>query len=115
MFINEQYDSYKYVVSVSDNYVILTNRKNVDGSWENPQTIDVIYQYLKPSFLCIEGELTVTSPHTYTQVNLSTSDFSRADFCDILTSSMLFLSVVIFTILNSITRLIKKGGLINGQ
>lgn len=115
MFVNADYTNYKYVISVSDNYVVLTNRSSVNGSWDNPQTLSVIYQYLKPSFLVIEGERSFSTSQTFEQIDISDNDFERADYCDFFNSSMLFLAVIVFTILNSISRLVKKGGVINGQ
>lgn len=115
MFVNEDYLNFKYVVSVSDNYIVLTNQRSVSADWQNPQSIDVIYQYLKPSFLVIEGERTFNNSQTFEQISVTDNDFYRADYCDILTSAMLFISVVVFTVINSISRLVHKGGLINGQ
>ena len=115
MFVNDDYLSYKYVVSVSDNYIVLTNRSSVSADWQSPQTVDIIYQYLKPSFLTIEGERTFNTSQTFERVDVTSNDFYRADYCDILTSAMLFILVIVFTVINAITRLVKKGGLIYGN
>lgn len=115
MYVPGDYSSYKYVVSCSDNYIILTNRHSVNADWQNPVTIDIIYQYFKPSFVTIEGERTLTSSQTYEQVDISDNDFERGDFCDFFTSAMLFISVIVFTIINGLSRIFKKGGIIYGQ
>lgn len=115
MFVNEDYQNFKYVVSVSDNYVCLTNRSFVNADWQNSQTIDVIYQYLKPSFLVIEGERTFTNSQNFEQISVTSDDFYRADYCDYFNSAMLFIGVIVFTILTALTRIVKKGGMINGQ
>lgn len=115
MFVDSDYQNFKYVVSVSDNYVVLTNHRTVTADWTNPTTIDVIYQYLKPSFLVIEGERTFTSSQEFTQVDVTDDDTFRADYSDYFNSAMLFLFVICFTVINSISRLVKKGGVIHGN
>lgn len=115
MYVDRNYSNYKYIVAVSDNYIVLTNRRNVNADWQTPQTIDVIYQYLKPSFLVIEGERTFTNSQTFEQVEVSQNDFERADYCDYFNSAMLFISVIVFTVVTCVTRMVKKGGIIYGQ
>lgn len=115
MFVNEDYISYKYVVGVSDNYVVLTNRSSVSGSWDNPQTLDIIYQYLKPSYLTIEGERTFNNSQTFERIDVSSNNIERADFTDIFTSCMLFIAVIVFTCINCVTKLVHRGGALYGN
>lgn len=115
MFVNEDYLNFKYVVSVSDNYVVLTNRHSLIASWDNPQTIDVIYQYLKPSTLTIEGERTFNTSQVFEQIDVDNNMSSRADFCDIWLSCLLFISVVVFTCINCVTKLVHRGGALYGN
>lgn len=115
MFVNEDYLNYKYVVGVSDNYVVLTNQHTVNASWDSPRTIDIVYQYLKPSYLTIEGERTFSNTQTFEQIDVDDSIFSRADYPDILISALLFISVVVFTIINSLTKIVRRGGVLNGN
>lgn len=115
MYVNEEYLNYKYVVGVSDNYVVLSNRSSVNASWDNPQTLNVIYQYLKPSTLSIEGERTFNSSQTFEQIDVSNSDFERADYIDIFNACMLFIGIIVFFVINSVTKLVHRGGAIYGN
>ena len=114
MFVNEDYSNYKYLVSVSDNYVVLTNRHSVSADWQNPQNINVIYQYFKPSFVTIESTRTVNSSVVYEQVDISDSFYSRADCIDIIFAQFLVIFFVAF-IFNGLTRFVKKGGALFGS
>ena len=114
MFINESYKNYKYVVSVADNYVVLAKTSSVNADWQNPKTIDVIYQYLNPSFLVIEDTRVFSSSQTFERVDSSQSFFSRADCNSIILSQFLIIFFTIF-VLNGLTRFIKKGGVFFGS
>lgn len=114
MFVNDDYSNYKYLVSASDNYVVLTNRHTVNADWQNPQTINIIYQYLNPSFLTIEGTRTVSSSVVYEQIDVSNSFFARSDCLDIIKVQFLIIFFVIF-IFNGLTRFVKKGGAFFGS
>lgn len=115
MFVNEDYINYKYVVSVSDNYVVLSKTRTVNADWNNPQTIDIIYQYLKPSTLTIEGERTFNSFQTFEQVDVTDNDFERADYIDIFNACMLFIGIIVYFVINSVTKLVHRGGAIYGN
>ena len=80
MFVNEDYQNYKYLVKASDNYVVLSNSRFIDGSWDSPDTINVIYQYIKPSWLTIEDTYTSSSSYTFKQVDIDSEFTSRADY-----------------------------------
>lgn len=115
MFVNEEYSNYKYVVAVSDNYVVLSNKKNISATWDNPSTIDVVYQYFKPSFVSIPGTRSFNTSQTFEQIEVSSNFVDRADFCDIFTCCMLFICVIVFTVINCITKLVHRGGALYGQ
>lgn len=115
MFVNEQYKNYKYVAGISDNYLILTKQSSVTASWNSPTTIDVIYQYLNPSFLTIEAERTFTQDTYFTDIDEnSQSFFARADCNSIILSQFLIISLIVFCI-NGLTRFCKKGGVFFGK
>lgn len=114
MFIDENYKNYKYVVGVSDNYVVLSKTPSVTADWQSPKTIDVIYQYLNPSFLVIEDTRTFSSSQSFDSVDSSQSFFSRADCNSIILSQFLVIFFVIF-VLNGLTRFVKKGGVFFGN
>lgn len=115
MYVPEDYSNYKYVVQCSDNYVVLTNRKTVNADWTNPVDIDIIYQYFKPSFITIEGVRTITSQQVFEQIDVDDNMTSRADFCDIWLSCLLFISVIVFTCINCVTKLVHRGGALYGN
>lgn len=114
MFVNENYKSYKYVVGISDNYLILANRSSVTASWDNPKTIDVVYQYLNPSFLTVEATRQFTTTTYFSEVDTSQSFFARADSLDLIKAQMIIIFFVIF-VLNGLTRFVKKGGVFFGS
>lgn len=114
MFVNENYKNYKYVVGISDNYLILANRSSVTASWDNPKMIDVIYQYLNPSFLTVEATRQFTTTTYFSEVDTSQSFFARADSLDLIKVQMIVIFFVIF-VLNGLTRFVKKGGVFFGS
>lgn len=115
MFINENYKNYKYVAGISDNYLILSKQSSVIASWDNPKTIDVVYQYLNPSFLTVEATRTFNTNTYFSEVDESSqSFFARADCNYIIQSQFLIIFFVVF-VLNGLTRFVKKGGVFFGQ
>lgn len=114
MYLNENYKNYKYVVGISDNYLILSKRSSVIASWDNPQTIDVIYQYLNPSFLTVEATRQFTTTTYFSEVDTSQNFFARADSLDLIKVQMIIIFFVIF-VLNGLTRFVKKGGVFFGS
>lgn len=113
MFVKEGYENYKYLVSVSDNYIVLTNQSNAGGG-DRYETIDIIYQYIKPSELVIEGEKQVWSATTYKKIETSSNYWDRADVCDIHSTAMSITILALFVI-NIVTKLVCKGGLVFGR
>lgn len=114
IFVNDGYENYKYLVEASDNYVILSNDNYASGSWDNPDKIDVIYQYLKPSILTVETEMSFTREQTFERVEITTEYWQRAD-CPELTCASLAMLLFILFIINALTRFVKKGGVFFGQ
>lgn len=114
MFVNQEYNRYKYLVEVSDNYIVLTDSRAVAGDWQTPVTIDIIYQYIEPSTLVIESERTFTNNRTFTEIEVSNNYWDRADSIKITNGSILMLFMMIFFI-NGLTRIFKKGGIFFGN
>lgn len=114
IFVNDDYLDFKYLVSVSDNYFILTNQRSASGTWQEPETIDVIYQYIKPSIYTIESTQSITSSRTFTPIEITNNIENRADFNDIINSYFIILFFFLF-LLNGFTRFAKKGGIFFGS
>lgn len=114
MFVNEYYKNYKYVVGISDNYLILAKVDHVTADWNNQKTIDVVYQYLNPSFLTVEATRTFTTTTYFSEVETSQSFFARADSLDLIKVQMIVIFFVIF-VLNALTRFVRKGGVFFGS
>lgn len=114
MFVNEDYSQYKYVVGISDNYLILSKQSSVDADWNNPVTIDVIYQYLNPSFLAVEAKRTFTTYTSFSNIETSNSFFARADSLDLIKVQVILIFMILFFI-NGLTRFVRKGGVFFGS
>lgn len=114
MFINENYKNYKYVVGISDNYLILSKQSSVSADWNRPATIDVIYQYLNPSFLTVEATRTFTTDTTFSIIETSNSFFARADSLDLIKVQVILIFMILF-FLNSLTKFVHKGGVFFGN
>ena len=114
MYVPEDYANYKYLVSYSDNFVVLTNTRTVSASWDNPRTIDTIVQYHFPSIFTLESTATVTSNRTYEQVEISDSFYSRAD-CPQLICAIFILIFFLLFIINGLTRFVRRGGVFFGN
>lgn len=114
MFVNEQYKDYKYVVGISDNYLILANQSSVNASWDNPKTIDVVYQYLEPSFLSVEATRTFNTTTVFSDIETSQSFFARADSLDLIKVQVILIFMILF-FLNGLTKFVHKGGVFFGN
>lgn len=114
IFVNEEYSDFQYLVSVSDNYFILTNQRSSSGTWQDPETIEIIYQYIYPSIYTIEATQSITNTRTFEKIDITSNIENRADFNNILNSYFIILFFFIF-ILNGFTRFAKKGGIFFGN
>lgn len=111
IFVNEDYDNYKYLVEASDNYVVLSNSSSVHGDWQNPDEINVIYQYIKPSTVVIEGTQTYTTEKYFDRVEISSNFWDRGDSPTIFGYAVLVTFLALY-IINILTRIVKRGGLL---
>lgn len=114
MFVNEGYERYTYLVEASDNYVVLARQSSVSADWQNPETINVIHQYIKPSTLTLEGTRTFTSSQSFTDIDCSDDYWERGDVSEILCCSFMMLFFLLF-LLNGLTRIARKGGIFFGS
>lgn len=113
MFVNEIYKDFKYVVGISDNYLILAKQGQVNADWNNPKTIDVVYQYLNPSFLSIPATRTFSSNTIFSEIDTSQSFYSRADCLGLIVVQFFVIFFVVF-LFNAMTRFVRKGGVFFG-
>ena len=114
IFVDKEYSDYQYLVSASDNYFILTNQRTASGTWQEPETIDIIYQYINPSIYVIESTQSITNTRTFQKVDTTSDVENRSDFNNILTSYFIVLFFILF-LLNGFTRFAKKGGIFFGN
>ena len=114
MFVNEEYKDYKYVVGNSDNYLVLAKQSSVNADWNNPKTIDVVYQYLDPSFVSFEATRTFTTNTYFSEIETSQSFFARADSLDLIKVEVILIFMILF-FLNGLTRFVRKGGVFFGS
>lgn len=114
MFVNSDYLNYDNVVEYSDNYVCLAKTSGVSADWQNPVTIDVVYQYFYPSTLTIEGERRFTSSQDFDYIDVTDNFWERAD-CPIIFIAGFILTFFLILILNGFTKIGKKGGIFFGQ
>ena len=114
MFVNSDYLDYEYIIEASDNYICLAKRSSVSADWQNPVTIDVIYQYVSPSIMTVEAERTFNSSQTFSRVDVSDNFFERADCPQIIVCELLVIFFILF-VLNALTRFVRKGGVFFGS
>lgn len=114
MYVPEDFENYRYVVSYHDNYVVLTNRSFVNASWDNVQTIPTITQYIKPSTYTFDGFTSFTSSREFEEIEVNSSFYSRGD-CPELLTCIIILILFICWILNAPTQFVKKGGIFFGS
>lgn len=110
MFVNEKYQDYKYLVEVGDNYVVLTNRRNVYADYDNPATYRTIIQYLYPSYITFETTNTTYKDVTFEEIEVSNNYWDRADVPFLFSTSAIVVFLICIVI-NTITEFIQKGGL----
>lgn len=114
MFVNSDYLDYRYIVDVSDNYVCLAKTSSVSADWQNPITIDVIYQYLNPSIMTLESSMTFSNSQQFSLVDVSDNFFERSDCPQIISCQLAVIFFILF-VLNALTRFVRKGGVFFGS
>lgn len=114
MFVNEGYEDYEYLVEASDNYYILSKDSYADGESGDEDIINVIYQYIKPSTLTIEGKIIYTTSKDFEKIEQSNNYWDRGDCCEITLATFTIIWFVLFVI-NALTRLVRKGGVFFGS
>ena len=113
MFVNSDYNNYKYLVSASDNYVVLSNESSINGDWNNPDSVSIIYQYFYPSTQVIRSTMTSYNTQTFTNVQsqISNDFYDRPDASNFIFTGGLFLFFALFVI-SLVTTLVHKGGIL---
>lgn len=114
MFVNSDYLNYDNIVEVGENYICLSKVNSVSADWQNPKTIDIIYQYISPSILTIESSRTFSSSQIFENVEVSDNFFDRADSPQIIMCELAVIFFILF-ILNALTRFVRKGGVFFGS
>lgn len=114
MYVDTDYLDYKYIVSYSDNYAILSNSRSVHGTWDNPAEIDTYVQYFTPSTFGFESTSSFTTTRIFPEIEVTDNFYARADSLDIIKVQIMFLFTILFYF-NALTRLVKKGGVFFGS
>lgn len=112
IYIDEDLQNYKYLVSASDNFLILSKQSHSNGDWNSPDELDVIYHYINPSITSFKTTYTTYSSTFYNDISsqFSSSIFDRADFPLIFICNFIIILIFAF-ILNQLTKLVYKGGI----
>lgn len=114
IYTQSQYKNYKYLVEVSDNYVVLTDSHYANGDWQNPDTIDIIYQFINEPLTVIEAERDITTTRTFQQVDISHNFFDSPKYPQYSTNIIIVVMFILY-IINPITKMVKKGGIFFGS
>lgn len=109
LYTNDDYLNYKYVVTYSDNYLVLTNTHRVYADYTSPDDINCLVQYLEPSDLRFETVQTFYQNRTFPEVELSSSDWQRSDISKVMIVSFLIVILTIF-IYNILSKIFVRGG-----
>lgn len=114
MYVDSNHLNYKYVYNLSDNYIVLCNRSNINGSFDNPQTVNLHVQYLYPSTLSYDYSEVVRSSRALTEIDVSDNFYARADCPQLILAIFVCIFYVLF-IINGLTRFVKRGGVFFGS
>lgn len=114
IYVNSDYENYDNLVSVSDNYVVLTNRSSVSADWQNPKSIDIIYQFFDSPFNVIESERTFTSSQVFPKIDTTNNIMFSSQYPNFVICVLLVVMFILY-IINPITKIIKKGGMFFGS
>lgn len=111
IYVKEDYENYKYLVSVSDNYVVLTNQSRA-----NNEEIDIIYQYINSPFTVIESTKTYGQfQEVYFDEIETSQNIMDSSMYPFYVLSVLAVVMFIVFIINPITKIAKKGGIFFGS
>lgn len=115
MYIDENYNNYKYLVEAHDNYVILSSSSAITGESGDTDSVNAIIQYFNPALTI---PLTYYSDKTFSFTNienqLSNNIEDRADFPIIFICGFILIFLFIF-IINNLSKLFKKGGVFSSS
>lgn len=111
MYIDENYNSYHYLVEAHDNYLILSNKSHISGSSGDIDSIPIVYNYFSPA-VTFSSTYSSEETRSFTSLDLSNNIEDRADFPIIFLCGFTLIFTFIF-IINQITKLVRKGGVFN--
>lgn len=112
IYIDEDLQDYKYLVSASDNFLILSKQSHSTGDFTSPDELDVIYHYINPSITSIKTTYTTYTTSYFPNISsqFSNSIFDRADFPQIFICNFIIIFIFAF-IFNQLSKFIYKGGI----
>lgn len=111
LYVKKGYEDYKYLVTISDNYVCLTNRSRATN-----ETIPVIYQYINAPLTVIESQrqFSIYQDVTFPQIETSQKFFDSPMYPFYAISIIICVMFIVY-IINPITKIVKKGGIFFGS
>lgn len=110
LYINDDNNlNYKYVVSYSDNYVVLSNQRYVYADYTEPEDLILLVQYFSPSDLSFKTTQTFYNDRTFTQIDVTNSDWQRKDISNIMIVSFFIIILTIF-VYNILSKIFVRGG-----
>lgn len=113
MYLQKEFEDYKYIVDYSDNYVVLYNRSYVNGDYQSPSIIKCLVKYNNDSSLYFYDNRTFYTYKTFEKINGTSSDIIDApEFFNAVVLCFIFMCVL-RTIGNVVTSVVKRGGIFN--
>lgn len=112
IYLESNYNNYKYLVDCSDNYIVLSTRSRVVVPSGDSVDIPVIYKYFQPSFITLESNYNIYESTNFSDVShlFSDSIYDRPDFPQIFICGFIIFVIFAF-VLNNLTKLVHKGGI----
>ena len=114
IYVKKEYKNYKYLVSASDNYVVLTDTRYVYGTWDNTRTIDIIYQYINSPLTVIEAERNYNTTVEFQEIETSQNIMDSPAYTNLMRDILILVMFLIY-IINVPTKMVKKGGMFFGS
>lgn len=110
-YLENQYSSYKYVVEYSDNFLVLSNQRRVQGTYEDPESINVLVKYFQPSDFSFMTSKIFYNYQTFDTISTSDDDMDRADIPQVIQTAFIIVLLTIF-IYHIVSRIFVRGGIL---
>ena len=115
VYLPSNFNNYKYLVSYSDNYLVLSDSSFIAGDFNYPDEVDILIAYMdSPQYI----ETTYTSYSSRFFDNISSqisNDFSVSTFYpNYVIIGFIYIIFTLF-IINQFTKLFKKGGVFSSN